>query len=69
MITLEQIHQQLARAITESGLTQAEIAKRLNVKQPTISQYLYGKAYPALDTLANFCQILDLDANEILCIK
>jgi hypothetical protein len=22
-----------------------------------------------LDTLANFCQVLDIDANEILCIK
>lgn len=24
---------------------------------------------PALDTFANLCEVLDLDANEILCIN
>lgn len=69
MITLNQIQQQLATAIKQSGITQTELAKRLGISQQTISHYIKGDKMPALDTLANLCVILDLDANEILCVK
>jgi len=69
MITLEDIRNKLVEAIKLSGLTQTEIAKRLNVKQPSIAKYLSGKSMPSLDTFANLCVILDLDANEILNIR
>lgn len=68
MIALEQIRERLADAIKTSGITQAEIARRLNIKNPTVNQYLSGRAMPALDTFANICKILDLDANYILCL-
>lgn len=68
MITLEQIQQRLAECIKQSGMTQTELATRLGIKQPTIGQYLSGRAMPALDTLANLCKVLDLDANYILCL-
>ena len=68
MITLEQIQQRLAESIKQSGMTQTELATRLGIKQPTIGQYLSGRAMPALDTLANLCNVLDLDANYILCL-
>lgn len=67
MITLKQIQERLAEAITQSGLTQNEIAKRLGIKQSQISCYIHGKKMPALDTLANLCKVLDVDANYILC--
>ncbi len=69
MITTEQIQIQIAEAIKYSGKTQTEIATALGVTQQMISQYIHGAAFPSLETFANFCQILDLDANEILCIK
>ncbi len=69
MVTIDEIRQKLIEAINESGLKKTEIAKRLNIKQPTLSQYLSGRAMPALDTFANLCEILDLDANELLCIR
>lgn len=69
MITLEQIQKQLKDAILRSGLTQTSIAQQLGIKQQQISSYIYGKSLPALDTLANLCRILELDANEILCVK
>ena len=69
MITLEQIHERIAEVIRQSGMTQTELARLLGVRQPTIGQYLSGRALPALDTLANLCQILDIDANYILCQK
>ena len=68
MITLEQIRANIIAAIKESKLTQTQLAKLLGIGQQTISEYIRGKSMPALDTLANLCRILDLDANEILCI-
>jgi len=67
MITLEQIQKRIAEAIQQSGMTQTAIANALHIKQPTVGQYLSGRATPALDTLANLCKLLDLDANYILC--
>lgn len=67
MITLEQIRERLTESIKQSGLTQTELAKALNIKQQTIACYLAGKAMPALDTFANLCKLLDVDTNYILC--
>lgn len=69
MITLNSIQKRISEAIKQSGLTQTEIAKRIGIKQPTLACYISGRALPALDTFANLCIILDLDANEILGIN
>ena len=69
MITLDNIKAKLAEAIKHSGLSQSEIARRLGVAHQQVSGYVCGKQMPALDTLPNLCVILDLDANEILCVK
>lgn len=69
MIVLAQIHEKIAQSIKESGLTQTQLAKKLGIKQPTIGQYLSGRAMPALDTFANLCAVLDLDPAEILCLN
>lgn len=68
MITNEQIRAKIVSAIRNSGMTQTEIAKRVGIIQSSIGQYLSGRAMPAVDTLANLCDVLDLDANDILCI-
>lgn len=67
MIVLEQIRKRLIESIKESKLTQVELAKALKISQSNISHYLNGDIMPALDTLANICQLLDIDANYILC--
>ena len=69
MITLKQIQIKLAEAIKLSGMPQAELAKLLGVSQSLISHYLHGNKMPALDTFANLCKLLDVDANDILCIS
>ncbi|MBR0189049.1 MAG: helix-turn-helix transcriptional regulator [Clostridia bacterium] len=69
MITSKEIQIKLAEEIRNSRISQTELAKKLNIKQPTVAQYLSGKALPALDTFANLCKILDLNPAEILCIN
>ncbi len=69
MITLKEIQENLAKEIKNSGLTQTEIAKKLGIKQPTVGQYISGRAMLALDTFANICVLLDVDPADILCIN
>ncbi len=68
MITLENIQIRIAEAIKQSGMTQSEIARQLGIKHQQISCYIKGQKMPALDTFANLCKILDVDANYILCL-
>lgn len=68
MVTLDQIRARLQEAIRQSGLTQTELAKRLNIYQSAVGQYLSGRAMPALDTFANLCAVLDVEPAYILCL-
>lgn len=42
MITLEQIRQRLIEAINQSGMSQTQIANKLNISSATISHYMRG---------------------------
>lgn len=63
-----QIQIKIIEAIKQSGLTQTELARRLNLTQSAIAHYAKGDIMPALDTFANLCAVLDLDPAEILCL-
>lgn len=69
MITLNKIQTRLLEAIRQSGMTQAALANKLGIKQQSVQQYISGRSMPALDTFAKLCAVLDLDANEILCVS
>ena len=69
MISVERIKQNISNAIKYSGKTQTSIAKEVGVSQQMISSYIKGEKTPQIETLANLCKVLDLDANEILCLK
>ncbi len=66
---LHNIQLKIKESIKQSGLTQTELAKRLGVTQSAIAHYVKGDIIPSLDTFATLCEILDLDSNEILCIR
>ena len=68
MIVLSKIRFNLQKAIRESGMSQKDICEKIGIRQATMSQYMSGRAMPALDTFANLCACLDLDSNEILGI-
>lgn len=67
MITLELIQKRLIEAIKQSGISQKEIAEKLNVTISAVSHIFNGDNLPALDTFAKLCKILDVDTNYILC--
>ena len=69
MITIDNIQQKLVEAIKLSGLKQKDIANRLGVGQQTISHYIKGDKMPSLETFANLCAVLDVDANDLLCLN
>ena len=60
------INERLGEEITNSGLTTAEIAKRVGVSPEMITQYKTTKKLPKLDTFARICRELDIDANYVL---
>lgn len=68
MITLDQIRLRLLDAIKCSKMTNSELARKLGISHQAVAQYFNQNKMPALDTFANICAILDLDANEILCL-
>ena len=69
MTTMEQIKSALIEALKQSNVKQEELAKKIGVSQSMISHYVSGRKMPALDTLSRLCSVLDLDANEILCVE
>ncbi|GHV01074.1 hypothetical protein FACS1894211_10020 [Clostridia bacterium] len=60
------MHKNLREAINKSGILQKEIAKRLGINPSTLSKYTRLNIFPALDTFAELCLILDVLADEIL---
>lgn len=60
----EQIAQQLVAFRTESGLSQAELARRCGVSQPAIARLERGEHEPRLATLRRVAHALD--ANLVL---
>ena len=69
MTTTEEIRKALIEALKQPMITQRELAEKIGVSQSMISHYASGRKMPSLDTLSRLCSVLDLDANEILCIK
>ena len=63
---LENIQIRLRESINNSSLSQKEIAKKVNVSPQTISKYMRRDIFPALDTLAKLCKVLDVSADYIL---
>ncbi len=69
MAKLESIRKELSEAIKNCGISQSELARMLNLTQSTIAHYIKGDILPSLETFANLCALLELDANEILCLN
>lgn len=66
---LKDIQQRLRDAIKNSGIEQKEIARQIGVSPQTVSKYMKKDIFPALDTLAKLCRVLDVSSDYILGIN
>ena len=66
MIELKDIQKRLREEIKNSHLSQKEIAKKLGINPSTVSKYVRLNKFPAIDTFANLCEILDVSSDDIL---
>ena len=69
MIDIKDIQKRLRNEIGASGMTQRELAEKLRINPSTVSKYMRLDKFPALDTFANICEILDVSSDEILGLK
>lgn len=63
---LETIAQRLVRLRKERGLIQTQMAKRLGVSQPVVSDYERGGLRLHGELILKVAEILDVSANELL---
>ncbi len=63
------IQKRLREAISQSGIDQKVIADKIGVSAQTVSKYMTRDVFPALDTLAKLCVLLDISSDYILGIK
>lgn len=63
------IGESIKKARQEAGITQAELAKRLNVTPQTISQYERGLINPKYETALKFAEALNLQPSWLFGAK
>ncbi|MBR5438813.1 MAG: helix-turn-helix transcriptional regulator [Clostridia bacterium] len=63
---LGKIQIRLRECIRQSCLSQKEIALQIGVSAQTVSKYMKENIFPALDTLAKLCKVLDVKSDYIL---
>lgn len=64
--TLAIIQKRLRECIGNSTLPQKVIAEKIGVSEQTVSKYMKCNIFPALDTLAKLCAVLDVSSDYIL---
>ena len=65
----DEIKQRLCEEIRQSGMTTAELAKRVGVSPEMITQYCTTKKLPRLDTFVRLCRALDVSADYLLGLR
>ena len=63
---LKDIQRRMREEIAASGLPQKVIAANIGVSPQTVSKYMKKDVFPALDTFAKLCCVLDVKADYIL---
>ncbi len=56
----------IARCRKEKGLTQAQLAEKLNITDRAVSKWETGKCMPDSSIMLELCGILDVSVNELL---
>ena len=56
----------LKEEVKRKGLTQKDLATKLNLKQNTVSNILNGKIRPTYESVLILSNLLDIDVKQIL---
>ncbi|MBS5021642.1 MAG: helix-turn-helix transcriptional regulator [Firmicutes bacterium] len=59
------IGKNILESMKVKGITQTELAKLLEVKQNTVSQWINGVNEPNCQTIVKLCYVLEITPNEI----
>lgn len=65
----ESFGDRLARLRKERGITQVELAQRVGIAQPNISDYERGESQPSAEFIIKLVEILGVSADDILGLK
>lgn len=60
------LYKNLKKARITKGISQKDLAKKLNLSDRAISAYETGRAIPPSSTLAKMAEILDVSVSEII---
>ena len=63
------IGENLRTARKAAGVSQKELAERLDVYQKDVSRWENGERTPSIEVFARICKALNVSADEILEIK
>ena len=58
--------ERIAEAIKSSGLSQKEIAEKLNISESNITNWKKGENLPSVEVLFNLCKLLNESADYLL---
>lgn len=62
----KKLGENLKRIRTEKGITQIEVARRLNVDRSFVSNIENGKNNPTLSTITSLAKVLNVSTSELL---
>ena len=63
---MQQLHECLRRLRLDRGMTQAEVAEKLNVTRQTVSSYESGRTQPDVEMLKRLAEVYGVSVQEIL---
>lgn len=66
MVKTDIITERLNKALREKGVTQAELARRLNLPPTNIWRWCKGDRLPGAQNIRLICKSLDISANWLL---
>ena len=53
-------------ARVKAGMTQTELARKLNVKQGTVGAWEIGYSFPRPKSMVKLCEVLNIRADDLL---
>jgi DNA-binding XRE family transcriptional regulator len=66
VVTSSYLHERLVSLMAERGITQAELARRMQVSRTTAHNWFWGVNEPSIEVLRRICRVLGCGWNDLL---